>query len=187
MLKTMIGTSIALALLGASVPILADEGTTDGFPPARNLSYTDVPGADQAITGTNAVLGDAHLFLAGSAFTPRTSAQAVTYPGGGCLYSDGVVNTSLDLPTGAVINGVRLYYYSTASTSKVEIILNTFTGGGSFSNLLDKSSNFSSGYTNEYFALSTPASVDNYAKSYALVAATDADARFCGVRVFYTL
>lgn len=186
MLKKIIGTSIAMALLGAGLPALAAEGTIDGFPAAQNLDYTHIPGADQSINGTNAVLGGAYLFLSGSAFTPRTSTQTVTYPGGGCSFSSGYLNASLELPDGAEIQGIRLFYYSNDPTRKVNVILNTFAGNGGFVNLLDESSTQTANFTDEYFALPTPAVVDNSANSYVLVAATDTGTRLCGMRVFYT-
>ena len=185
MLRTIIGASIAMALLGACLPALAAEGTIDGFPPAQNLDYTHLPGADQSINGTNGV-SSAYLFLSGSAFTPRISSQTVTYPGGGCSFSSGFLNASLELPNGAEIQGVRLYYYNTDPTRKVQIVLNTFDGNGGYINLLDEYSTLSSAFTDEYFALSTPAVVDNYLNSYALVGATDIGTRLCGMRVFYT-
>lgn len=185
MLRTMIGVSIAVALLGTCLPGLAAEGTIDGFPPAQNLDYTDLPGADQSINGTNGV-SSAYLFLSGSAFTPRTSSQTVTYPGGGCLYSDDYVNTSLELPDGAVIQGIRLYYYNTDPTRNVNIVLNTFTGAGAFTNLLDAPSTSSGGFTDEYFVLSSPTTVNYSTRSYVLVAGTGTGTRLCGMRVFYT-
>lgn len=188
MTRLILGTSIALAMFGLCQPALASEGTSDGFPPAQNLSFNHVPGSDQDLDGTMTSMGggSTYLFVAGSAFTPRTSAQTVTYPGGGCSYSTDALTTSLELPDFAQIEGVRVYYYSTNPSANVGLFLTTYPGDGSSNDLLTGTSSFSSGYSDEYFDAVPALTVDNLGGSYVLTATMDAGTRFCGMRVFYT-
>ncbi len=187
MIKEIFGAAVAAALVCAGSPAFANEATSDGFPPAQNLSYYNVPGADQATDGVAAPFaGSAYLFLAGSAFTPRTSSQTVTYSGGGCSYSDAALTTSLELPDNAMIQGVRLFYYSTAPANLVGMFLTRYTGDGSFTDLLTGTSTISTGYASEYFSLPAPVAIDNSGQSYALTATMVAGARLCGMRVFYS-
>ena len=187
MFRTIVGTSIATALLAACLPALAAEGTIDGFPPAQNLDYTHLPGADQETDGTTGISGgSAYLFIAGSAFTPRTSAQAVTYPGGGCLYSTGALTTSLELPNNAVIEGVRLYYYSTDPADTIGMFLTNYPGNGTSTDLRQGTSTSGGGYIDEYYDLDPSAVVNNAGSSYVLTATMAPNTRFCGMRVFYS-
>ena len=186
MFKTILGTGIAMVLLGAQLPAWSADGSTEGFPAAQNPDYMHLPGADQQADGVATVSAAAdYLFIAGSAFTPRASSQTVTYPGGGCTYSDLAVTTSLELPRGAVIEGVRLYYYSTSAATKVTLFLTSYPGDGSSSDLLVANSTSATGYSSEYFSAPSPVLVSPINSSYALSALMDTSTRLCGMRVFY--
>lgn len=188
MFRTLIGTSIALALLGTCLPALATEEAMDGSAPAQSVNYVHWPGADQEIDSASSVSGGStHLFLAGSAFTPRTSSQTVTYPGGGCLYSSGAVTTSLELPNNTLIHGVRVFYYSPISTARIGVFLTTYPGNGTLTDLLTGTTTFSGGYSDDYFSTSSALVVDNGSGSYVLTATMDPGTRFCGMRVFYSV
>lgn len=188
MIRKMFAASIALAMFGLCQPALANEATSDGFPRAQNFSVNHVPGSDQDLDGTTAPsgFGSTYLFVAGSAFTPRRSAQMVTYPGGGCSYSTDALTTSLELPDFAEIYGVRVYYYSTNESDNVGLFLTNYPGDGTSDDLLTGTSSFSSGYSDEYFEADPALTVDNLSGSYVLTATMDAGTRFCGMRVFYT-
>lgn len=189
MIRKILGasTAMAMAMFGVSLTASASEATSEGFPPAQNLNYFHVPGADQAIDGMAAPLGVyAYLFIAGSAFTPRTSSQTVSYPGGGCTYSDAALTTSLELPSNAEIQGVRLYYYNTTPASTVHVFLTTYPGDGSLSDQLSSPSTLSTGYASEYFPFATPLVVDNFNQAYVLTASMNPSTRLCGMRVYYS-
>ena len=187
MFKTILGTSIAFTLAATCLPALSAEGSSEQFPVAQNLDFTNLPGADQNANGAAAApaAADSYLFVAGSAFTPRTSSQTVMYPGGGCSYSDSALTTSLELPNNAMIQGVRLYYYSAIASSKVGLFLTTYPGDGTSSDLLVANSTSGTGYTSEYFSATPPLTVNNFTASYVLTATTAPNTRFCGMRVFY--
>src|SRR5690554_2550112 len=76
--------------------------------------------------------GSNSLFIAGSAFTPRTSAQTVTYPGAGCSYSDKAMTTSVNLPAGSSVTGVRVYYYNQDPSSTLGTFFTSYNGLGGF-------------------------------------------------------
>lgn len=177
---------LAAALLGACLSASAMEATSERFPPAQNLSYNHAPGPDMPVDGSTAPLGgNQYLFLAGSAFNPRTSSQLVTYPGAGCSYSDNNVTTSLELPDGVEILGVRLYYYNNGSPGSVGLFLTAYTGDGGVADLVTGSSLAATGYASDYFVPGSPLFIDNFGQSYALIANMNANQRFCGMRVFY--
>ncbi|MEZ5463217.1 hypothetical protein [Dokdonella sp.] len=187
MVKKIPGVVVVAALFGSHFPVFATEATSDGFPPAQNVSYYHAPGPDLASDGSAAPSGGTqYLFLAGSAFTPRTSSQTVSYPGGGCSFSDNALTTSLELPEGATVQGVRLYYYNNGLPSSVGLFLTAYTGAGGTSDLLTGSSSEDTGYASEYFAASTPLSIDYAGQSYVLTATMNSGQRLCGMRVFYS-
>ncbi|MGB4857867.1 MAG: hypothetical protein WBP11_00920 [Dokdonella sp.] len=183
----MIYSLIAMSMLGICGPAFASEGGSDGFAAAQNLNYMHLPGPDQMM-GVSAPTGSLgrYRFVAGSAFTPRRSDQTVIYLGAGCMYSNFAITTSLELPDSALINGVRLYYYSTSPTEDVRLYLTTYPGDGDFYDLLTGLSTTSSGYSSEYFSLTPAVTVDNFSTSTALTASMNPNTRFCGMRVFYT-
>ena len=189
MFRNIFGLSIAVSLVGVCQPVFANEGDADSFPPAQNLNHFDAPGADQLVEGVASPMGSTsrYLFVAGSAFTPRTSSQTVTYPGAGCTYSDQGLTTSLELPTGALIQGVRLYYYSLSSTANLSLFLTNYPGDGTFTDLISGTTASSAGgYLNDYFSPASAIAVDNVSGSYVLSATMQANTRFCGMRVFYS-
>ena len=189
MKKKILSIAAAVALLGGCPFAFATEATTDGFPPAQNLNYHHMPGPDMAADGaiTPAGVAGQYLFVAGSAFTPRKSGQIITYPGGGCTNtSSDWVLTSLELPDGAEVLGLRLYYYNNGSAGSVSGALTSYTGAGGSSDLLVGTSTENIGYSSEYFPATTPLVIDNFAKSYALLGTTGIDLRLCAIRVFYS-
>lgn len=186
MIKHLIAAAVAASLFTVAAAAHANEAGSDGLPSTQSPHFYHAPGADQAVDGTTGqIVGDSWLFLAGSAFTPRTSSQAVTYPGGGCSFSDAAITTSLELPENASIYGVRVYYYSTSPANKLNFYLSTYPGDGTATDLLVGSSTLGVGYATEYFEAPSPLVVSNFSGAYALTARTFSNTRFCGMRVFY--
>ena len=184
--KKILSVAAAVALFGGCPFAFATEAMTDGFPPAQNLNYHHMPGPDMAADGTNAPAGVAgqYLFLAGSAFTPRASDQTITYPAAGCTNSSGgFVVTSLELPDGAEVFGLRLYYYNNGSSGSVSGALSSYTGDGGYTDHILGNSTGNTGYSSEYFQ-ATSLVIDN-SQSYALLGSTGAGLSLCGIRVFY--
>ena len=189
MKNRILSVAVAVALFGGCPSAFATEATTDGFPPAQNLNYDHMPGPDMVVDGTNAPAGVAgqYLFVAGSAFTPRNSSATITYPGGGCTNSSGDwVLTSLELPEGAEVLGLRLYYYNNGASGSVAGALTSYTGAGGSTDLILGSSTGSTGYSSEYFPAASSLVIDNGGQSYALLGSAGVNLRLCGIRVFYT-
>ena len=188
--KMISGIATAAMLLGFASPVFAADGISAAPASAPGINYNHMPGPDMAADGSvapNGVVGNQYLFLAGSAFTPRTSAQTVTYPGAGCSNSSAALTTSLELPQGASILGVRLYYYNNGTPNAVGLFLTTYPGDGNSTDQLVASSALNIGYSSEYFALPAAMVVDNVAHAHALTGVTGGTTRLCGMRVFYAL
>ncbi len=188
--KMISGIALVAMLLGFASPVFAGDGVSAAPASAQAISYLHMPGADMTADGSltpNGVVGNQYLFVAGSAFTPRSSAQAVTYPGAGCSNSSAAVTTSLELPQDASILGVRLYYYNNGTASSVSLFLTTYPGDGNSTDELVASSTLNTGYSSEYFALPAALLVDNVAHAHALTGLTGGTTRLCGMRVFYAL
>ncbi len=187
MISKMIYSLIAMSMLGMCSPAFASEGGSDGLRSPNNFSSAHLPSLDQtADINAPAGLGGNYLFIAGSAFTPRTSTQTVTYPGGGCAYSTGALTTSLELPDFALVDGVRLYYYSNNASANVGMFFTSYDGSGNSTDRLTGTTSFSSGYSDEYFSSATAVTIDTLSNAYVLTATMDAGAQLCGMRVFYS-
>lgn len=174
----------AILLAGICVPAMAMEATSDGAAAPHNFSFYNAPGADDAALASPQVL-DSYLFVAGSAFHPRTSAQSVTYAGAGCISSSAAVTTDLQLPDGAAVYGVRTYYYNLGAPTSVYTSLTVYDGAGNFTDLLSEPSTLNGGYASEYFDFDPDLIVDNIPQSYVLTGNISSDAQLCGMRVFY--
>lgn len=183
--KLIIATAVLFAASASSA--LAAEASSEGpgFPEAQNFNYVHAPGPDEdARMGAAPAGSDQYLFVAGSAFTPRSSAQTVTYPGSGCTFSDAAVTTDVQLPSGTEVLGVRLYYYDMASVGSVGVFFTNYNGSGSTSDLITGTSTLESGYSSEYFSAPASVFIDNANGSYVLTATMPAGLRFCGARLF---
>lgn len=190
MIKPLLRTSMAFAVAAACVPAMATEGTADAFPAPANLNYHHMPGPDMAADGIAAPSGGGsdYLFVAGSAFTPRRSSITVTYPGGGCVNgSSDYLVTSLELPQGAQVSGVRLFYYNDGTSASANAALTSYTGDGGSNDLIFQTTTQNTGYVSEYFTPAAPPLViDNGNQAYTLQASTGSGVRLCGMRVFYS-
>lgn len=184
-LKLAGATAILFAM--AATTASANEASSEGpgFPEPQNFNYTHAPGPDEDARLAAAPSGsDQYVFVAGSAFTPRTSAQTVSYPGSGCTSSDAAVTTDVQLPSGTEVLGVRLYYYDMAAAGSVGVFFTNYNGGGGTSDLITGTSTLESGYSSEFFAAPASVFIDNISGSYVLTATMDAGLRFCGARLF---
>lgn len=189
MIKTISGIAIAAMLLGSGLPVFAVDGI-GAVPVSEGINYTHMPGPDMADDGIAApagVISNHYLFLVGSAFTPRSSSQTVTYAGGGCSNSSAALTTSLELPQGASILGVRLFFNNNGTPNAVGMFLSTYPGNGDVTDELTGTSSASAGYTSVYFSPPAPLIVDNLSQAYVLTATTLGSSRVCGMRVFYAL
>jgi hypothetical protein len=165
---------------------MAGEATSDGATaPHDNISFFNAYGADDAAMADPQGIAQSYLFFAGSALSARTSSQSVSYISAGCIATNGAVTTDLQLPDGADVQGVRMFYYNQGQAGDVTAFLTSYDGAGGLVDHLAASSTMDEGYASEYFALTTPLVVDAFTQSLVLTANIDAGLRLCGLRVFY--
>lgn len=183
--KVLVATAVIFAASASSAYAAEASSEGPGFPEAQNFNYFHAPGPDEDARMSAAPSGsDQYLFIAGSAFTPRSSAQTVTYPGSGCTFSDAAVTTDVQLPSGTEVLGVRLYYYDMASVGSVGVFFTNYNGTGSSDDLITGASTQESGYSSEFFSAPASVFIDNISGSYVLTATMAAGLRFCGARLF---
>ncbi len=137
-----------------------------------------------------------YYWIAGNTFKPRNSAVTVGYRGAGCLYRTSSAGVSIDddaltanvqLPTDAVILGLRFYGYDTNAADS-QLQLNLYDGAGDIQGLVASDITGAPGFASTYVGLSTPYTVTNSDGSLALAwysYATDIDLSICGGRIFY--
>ncbi|MEO8056312.1 MAG: hypothetical protein ABI768_14225 [Acidobacteriota bacterium] len=126
----------------------------------------------------------------GIQYTPRTSGQTYAYPGGGCAYqttaTGGDYITPLNVPDGAILKYLRIYFYDTTATDLVAWIVR-YDQAGNTVDLTSVSSSGAAGYGTTLSPTITEV-VDTALYSYGLVwrpnVYTSAQ-QFCGARVAY--
>jgi hypothetical protein len=185
------GCALAVVMAGCftAASAMEGQGVSEASPANPTATPMHVPGAD-AIDAASAPSGAAgttgYLFVAGSAFTPRSSAAPVVYTGAGCInsVSDFVV-TDLQLPAGVSVLGIRSYYYNNGQATSVTTALTSYDGAGGFTDQIVANSTLNTGYADEYTGAVTPVVIDNGSLFYLLLATTPVNLQFCGIRVFY--
>lgn len=132
-----------------------------------------------------------YTFVAGSALRPRDSSSGWRYPGVGCVYINNgneLMTLDLNIPTGARIDYLRLYYRDTSASNSTAWITN-YDGAGAFTDLTSVSSAGNSGYGTTLSPLVSHV-VNNASRSYSLnwqANQTGASMQLCGLRVAYRL
>lgn len=133
-----------------------------------------------------------YLYVAGSALRPRISSVEWTSTGnGGCMYTNGYTwsNVDVQLPEGARVDYLRLYYYDTNANNSIAW-LTSYDGAGGYDDMVNVYSDSNTGYgttLSEYLG----EVVDTVGKSYLLnwnpYSAIDGTLQVCGLRVAYRL
>lgn len=121
----------------------------------------------------------------GVAFQPRDSDTGYDYFGNGCISSKGsdYFTVDLQLPTGAVIDFIRLYYYD-ASSANARMYLSTYDAAGSYTDVDYVDSSGTGGYGSA--GIFTNYTVDPITEAVVLVwrpNTTGATMALCGARV----
>lgn len=129
----------------------------------------------------------------GSNFQPRDSDTTYSYGGAGCLRRDSNVGDSwftldLQLPDGAEIDFLRVYYYDTDATYDVNSELWAFDGAGGTALIAEADSSGSAGYSSAGSGFFSH-TVDNINESLAVLAAVQGGVgstlELCGIRIRY--
>lgn len=165
------------------------------FPPAFS-SFPRGLGADQGI-GDGALPEPSRVrnfttFIAGHDFLPRNAASSYMYGGAGCIASSsgGMVVADADLPEGASLYGVRLFYYDVSATSGMSYFTTTYDGFGNTTDILSGwVDSETPGYSSFYKALS-PAHLVNQLSNSMVVQAQlplDINVRLCGIQLLWSM
>src|SRR5690606_33700134 len=166
-IKKQLASAILLAGLCASA--MAVDGLSNELMAHEQIGFSDRFGEDEYALNKNSLqaIQTKYLFIAGSAFNARTSAQTINYPGAGCTYSNLALTTDIQLPDGAKILGVRSFYYNNNQPSdSLTMFLSSYDGAGGLTDHLVMASTFSNGYEDEYASLAMPLLVDNFSQAY---------------------
>ena len=180
---TQMAASVALMLAAGSA--FAGDGVIDGSETAAPLASWSIEAAPMD-ADPSAVLALQYLFIAGSALTPRNSADTVVYDGAGCTHTNAALTTDLQLPEGSTLLGVRVYYYDNAASGSVTLFVTRYDGAGGSDDILMSPLAHATGYSDTYVALATPEVINNLSYSYVLTVNTGTGTRICGLRAFYS-
>jgi hypothetical protein len=132
-----------------------------------------------------------YTFVAGSSLRPRDSSSAWRYQGVGCVYINNgnqLMTIDLNIPSGARIDYLRLYYRDTSASNSVAWIT-TYDGAGAVTDLTNVPSAGNSGYGTTLSPLVSHV-VNNASRSYSLnwrADQTGSSMQLCGLRVAYRL
>ena len=198
------GAGVSLALAGLSddaesnLPGPADEpaGVTETQPDPA--AATNAEGQlETAPLDSNAAVeapqAQQYLFIAGSNFAPRSAVTTFSYYGGGCVQRDSSTGdswftTHIQLPDGATINGLTVFYLDNNATYDINSELWNFDGAGGTDLLAEADSSGSPGYS----STNSPAFshlVDNSAGPLSVVASIQggvgSSLALCGIRIGY--
>lgn len=168
----------ALLVVALALVVVAQE---PGQSPDRIAAIGDSDPADPNATSY-------FLYIAASTFVPFDSTMTYVNEGLGCIYRTGgawLMEHSVQLPQGAEISQIRLYFYDNSTVDNAALQLYAFPGTGKIAEVE------STGTPGQSWVDSAPFShrVDNSAE--ALVARLDyqsswsENVKICGVRIRY--
>ena len=151
------------------------------------------PSAERAVPAGLSEAGETFLRVAGSNFVPRGSSATYSYSGGGCMQRDSNVGDSwftydVQIPDGAVIDSLRVYYYDFNATYDINSELWAFDGAGGITQIAEADSSGTPGYSSTDSGLFSNR-VDTPSESLVVVASIQggvgASLQLCGIRVRY--
>jgi hypothetical protein len=131
--------------------------------------------------------------IAGSNFQPRDSDATFSYYGGGCMQRDSNVGDSwftvdLQVPNGALLDFLRVYYYDNDATYNINSELWAFDSAGGTTMIAEADSSGTPGYSSagsDFFEHT----VDNLNETLVIVASIQGGVgntlALCGIRVRY--
>ncbi len=187
----------ALLLLIPGVTVLAQEIITSAEPGYVSPEAAFAPNPadpdyiDPTLNAADPNVTYYYTFVAGSTLRPRNStADWHIDSNGGCLYTNAlneIFNVDLQLPNGATIEYLRLYYYDT-SASDNRAWVTSYDGAGNYNDLITVASTGDTGYGNT-LSSSPSVVVDTLSNSYLLnwrSYTAGNTSQLCGLRVFYS-
>ena len=185
-------TLMAMLGIALTLVVVAQEATDDGEPLINAIDRsTEAAEVDRAPDPASPDATSYFLFLSANTFVPYDETTAYQFGGGGCVYvTDGwpYSEHSVELPQGAEISQVRLYFYDNDAINDAEVHMWAFPGDGTSEKLVDFESSGTPGWD---WVDSPPFShrVDNSAEALSVRLeyqdATTSDLMHCGVRIRY--
>ena len=188
MQKVFLVIAVAFASLALAPPVRPASASPDDLatlPP--NTTVNHLPGPDLLAGASNPQAVNLYHFLGGSAFSPVRTSTVYTYGAGNCMTADGAMTVDYQLPQGATLLGVRIFYYNNGLAGGVNAYLANYNGAGVAATLLNETTTANTGYASEYFALSPAVTIDNYSATHIVGAWIPAGMKLCGARLFYEI
>lgn len=179
---------------------IPDSSEIDGFDPALFMPQGGEPQEDEiktaaSLNSASSINGWSelqYLSAAGSTLRPRNSTTAWTSGGsGGCIYSNSgtdTFNVNIQLPDGAQVNYLRLFYYDTSPADSIAF-LTTYDGAGGFTDVFQVSSTNAAGFGTTLSPYGAHI-VDNHILSYVLnwkPFVAGSTMQLCGLQIAYRL
>jgi hypothetical protein len=181
----------AILVIALALVVVAQE-EDDGEPIIRRTETTVPAEGGEPVSDPAAPNATAYfLFLSANTFVPYEDDMTYQYGGSGCVYRTGGASYSehsVQLPQGAEITQVRLFFYDNDSVNNAEVQLYSFPGDGTNEKLVDLES---VGTPGQVWLDSAPFShiVDNSAEALSVrldyQSSSNNDVEICGVRIRY--
>ncbi len=177
----------------ASQPTPPDPETTKDEPREPVSNSLSSPGEELELTGPSAPdAADLWYRIAGATFMPRDSDMEYGYSGRGCMYraanvGDTQFYVDLQMPDGAIIDYLRVYYEDDSATHNARVELYSFDGQGGYTEIASATGIGSPGYGSAGIG-GFSHEVDNVNESLVVLAglpSSNDTLAFCGVRLRY--
>jgi hypothetical protein len=187
---------LVLIAAGAVVLFAQDSGmgkTADNGEPVRVMDrITEVERPEFERQPQVPSLLEAYMRYSADTFVPYDSSMTWGYAGAGCVYRTGgakQMNQNIQLPQGAQLDHVRLYFYDNDTVNDAALTLLAFDGLGGAKTLLNISSAGAPGQSSVGWFVSPAHQVDNEIESLSLRInfqdATTNSLQICGVQIRY--
>lgn len=188
--KSTLSAALAVALLAVGGSACAESSSSSSQMNVAPIVFQHLPGADNALENGNAPLAGSHwYFIPAGGFVRRDSTNSLTNVGDGCIQSDisATLNADVQLPAGANILGVRIFYYAPNAGDYLRGWFTSYDGAGGYADLINAATTQTGGYFSEYFTPATAFSIDPTTYAYVLNTRFlgSTDVRMCGMRVFW--
>jgi len=205
-LLVVAGIGLAAAGLQAqandSLPVSTKQGTpgfrsappSDGYDGPRTLEAQKAlaAGRQSNLVQTYGTADTIIYELPSAAFSQADPGMAVNEDGQGAIFDNSGTNgrffAPVNLPSGALVNYLDLYYNVSAASGAIQAILYSFDTGGAVQFEAEVDSNSNTGFGYNFFLINPPIQIDNSKRYMVYVyTAKDSTMRFSAVNMWYHL
>lgn len=187
--RRLAGTLTAALSFVLLIPAAVSAAESNGEPAMLPLlPATPVPEIELAPEGLDPTFHRA----AATTFSPYDSTATWAYQGAGCrsrVAGSGLYDLGIQVPNGAVIDFLRVYYYDVDGTNDVAATLWSFDGAGNFTQLALAQGSGTPGYSSAgsgFFSHTVDTVSESLVVRLNLSGGTNSNLRICGVRIRYT-